>query len=296
MRSGTLRILGGIGALAGAVAATLVGGALVWERRTHARVAALLARIEDPGLSDIDPVTVPEPVARYLEHALSPGAGTITWARLSQRGQFRASVEPERWAPFSAVQVFRAEPPGFVWDAAIRMTPVVPVRVRDAYGEGHAEMRAKLGGLFTVVDAADEPALLRSALIRFLAESVWIPTRLRPGPHLQWRAEAADTAVATLTDGDVSVSLRFRFDAQGDVVEIFSADRPREVDGGYVEQPWIVRLSEHEWVDGFRIPRRGEVAWLPPTGEEPYWRGRVESLHFETVPSWRPHATLESTP
>jgi hypothetical protein len=29
-----------------------------------------------------------------------------------------------------------------------------------------------------------------------------------------------------------------------------------------------------------RIPLEGEVAWLLPTGERPYWRGRITEIAF----------------
>jgi len=31
------------------------------------------------------------------------------------------------------------------------------------------------------------------------------------------------------------------------------------------------------------IPTSGDVAWVPPTGPEPYWRGRLVAATFE----WR---------
>ena len=30
-----------------------------------------------------------------------------------------------------------------------------------------------------------------------------------------------------------------------------------------------------------RVPQEGEVAWLQPEGEKPYWRGRTISSSYE---------------
>jgi hypothetical protein len=32
-----------------------------------------------------------------------------------------------------------------------------------------------------------------------------------------------------------------------------------------------------------RIPLEGEVAWMLPEGQEPYWRGRITNLTYEFV-------------
>ena len=44
--------------------------------------------------------------------------------------------------------------------------------------------------------------------------------------------------------------------------------------------PWVGRCDEHRPMGGFRIPTRGEVAWVVDGQEEVYWRGRVLSAEF----------------
>ena len=29
------------------------------------------------------------------------------------------------------------------------------------------------------------------------------------------------------------------------------------------------------------VPLEGEVAWLPPEGAKPYWRGRITAISYE---------------
>jgi hypothetical protein len=31
------------------------------------------------------------------------------------------------------------------------------------------------------------------------------------------------------------------------------------------------------------VPLNGEVAWLPPEGEKPYWRGRIDEIDHDFV-------------
>ena len=42
----------------------------------------------------------------------------------------------EQWEPFTARQRIATKRPGFVWDAAIRVSPGITVRVVDAYVAG----------------------------------------------------------------------------------------------------------------------------------------------------------------
>lgn len=73
----------------------------------------------------------------------------------------------------------------------------------------------------------------------------------------------------------------FEFDAQGPISSVRSEGRSRQVGGEYVETPWEGRFAGYEWRDGMLIPTEGEVAWLPPEGRQPYWRGRMERIEYQ---------------
>ena len=171
-------------------------------------------------------------------------------------------------------------PPGFVWDARIQMVPLVSVRVRDAYVDGAGSMHASIAGLFSVVNDRGSRELDLGALQRYLAEAVWLPTALLPGPGLSWEAMDAERARATMTDGRLTVSAEFSFNGAGDVVEVFIPDRFREMDGRYEPTPWAVACAGHEVRDGFRIPVSCVVEWRLPAGPMPYWRGRVVGIRY----------------
>jgi len=272
-----LQALGGV-ALLGAV--TWATGYLVWDRST----SGILNRIGEGAATPTEPLAsgadaLPHPVARYLARALPEDGRRIRIATLAQRGEFR--LGDDSWRPFRAVETFRTYPPAFLWDATIGANPVAGVRVRDAYVDGVAAMVARVGGIVPVVAEEGAPELAEGALTRYLAEGPWFPTRLLPGRGLEWTAVDDSTALATLEDGGFTVTAEFRFDAEGDVAEVFVGDRMREVDGRWVATPWIGRFRDHQDVVGFRIPFHGEVAWILPEGEHAYWRGRVESVRYD---------------
>ena len=53
------------------------------------------------------------------------------------------------------------------------------------------------------------------------------------------------------------------------------------VDGKTVTAPWQGRYWRYAMQGGMRVPQEGEVAWLLPEGEKPYWRGSTVSSSYE---------------
>jgi hypothetical protein len=100
---------------------------------------------------------LPAPVARYFEFALEPGQPLIREARLEQTGTF--AIRPGRWSPFTAVEHFTMRPLAFLWDARIRLMPLVSARVRDSYTEGEGATRVTVAGLVPMVDLRGTPEM-----------------------------------------------------------------------------------------------------------------------------------------
>ncbi|HEX6107512.1 MAG TPA: DUF6544 family protein [Gemmatimonadales bacterium] len=228
---------------------------------------------------------LPQPVQRYFALVLPEGQPRISRARVRQAGTFRMREggDPESdWAPFTAVQHFTAEPPGFIWDARIRMAPLTTVRVRDGYIGGHASMRGAVGGLVNVVNAADTPELRAGALQRYLAEAVWFPTALLPG-RVTWSAVDESHARATLADGETSVALDFEFTPGGEIVAAHTPGRLRALPGRRGEYglvPWGGRYAHYREQGGIRIPTEAEVFWVLEGREQPYYRGRNVRIEY----------------
>ena len=89
------------------------------------------------------------------------------------------------------------------------------------------------------------------------------------------------SARATLTDGDNSVTLLFAFDERGLIRSVSAEGRGRTVGDRIVRTPWQGRFWNYEARGGMKVPLDGEVAWLPPGGEKPYWRGHTERIGHE---------------
>jgi Family of unknown function (DUF6920) len=227
--------------------------------------------------------SLPAPVLRYFRMALKDGQPLIRSARMTQRGEFLVAPKDNRWGPFEATQHFSADPPGFVWDARMRLSSLMDVRVRDAYLAGHGSMEARAAALVPVLEEEGKTELDAAALQRYLAEAIWFPTALLPRPGLTWKAVDTTRARATLTDSGVTVSLEFRFNEKGEITGVFSPGRYREEGGKFVLTPWIVTVRRYEERSGMRIPIEAEVSWRPPDGPQPYWKGKIVDARYEFV-------------
>jgi hypothetical protein len=224
---------------------------------------------------------LPAPVARYFRLVLRDGQPLVRHARLRQSGQFLVRPAQQVWGPFEAVQHIVTAPPGFVWDARIRMAPGVTVKVRDSFVDGTGSMLGKALGLFTVVRLERTPPIAAAALHRYLAEAAWCPTMLLPAAGVSWTPIDASTARATLTAGATTVWLECRFGADGLIERVFTPERHYAAAGRTMPMPWQGRFSEYAERHGMRIPTVGEVEWLLPDGPQPYWRGRITEIEYE---------------
>lgn len=222
---------------------------------------------------------VPDAVRRFFHRSLTDGQPLVRFASVTEDGEF--ALAPDAWRIMHARERFSTMPIGFVWEARIKTAPFAPTYVHDSYVHGVASMRGDLLGLYPAVNQTGTRELNEGALTRFLAEAVWFPTALLPGHGVSWMSYGKSSAVATLTDRGITVSARFRFNDEGDIVEIVVADRFRAVNGAFERTPWIVRCTDHQEHDGMRIPTRAEAAWQLAETLVPYWRGRVTEVAYQ---------------
>jgi hypothetical protein len=279
-----------LGGAAAAAAATVALAGRRWDDETARAVARLYdaagtAPVE-PGKPDngdpYDPGRIadaPEPVRRYLAFALAARQRGVRRARLEHAGEFAS--QPRQWKPFTSVQHVTADRPGFVWDARLPMPPLpVAVRVRDGYVAGVGSTRAAVGALVPVGGQEGTPEVAASALWRYLAEAVWLPTALLPTERLTWTAVDDSTARATLRDRGAAAVADFHFGPSGEVVRV-TGTRYRAVGDGQALTATVGWHRAYARVDGMMIPTEGEVAWLLPEGPHAYWRASLTRATYE---------------
>jgi hypothetical protein len=223
---------------------------------------------------------LPDPVQRYFQAVLKEGQSIVAAVNLSQQGIFNMSETEAKWSPFTATQFVTTQRSGFDWDARIQMAPGVSAFVHDAYALGAGSLHASLLGLFTVADVRDTPAAAQGELLRFFAEMPWYPTALLPSQGVRWEAIDDTSARATFTDAPTTVSLVFRFDAEGTIETMRAEARCRDK---LTAMPWSGRFWNYSTRNGMLIPLEGEVGWEYPDGIRLYYKGKVTEINYEFV-------------
>ncbi|HEY6691147.1 MAG TPA: DUF6544 family protein [Rubrobacter sp.] len=272
-----------------ALAAVLfMGVRLYGAHRWKAETRRLRARL-DTARVPVRPRTVdfreleglPAPVGRYFRLVLNEGQPMVSGVRAQHTGAFNTGEADERWKPFASDQEVVTQRPGFDWNGTVAMTPGLPVRVHDAYIAGEGVLLACVLGLFAVAEMRGPGDIAEGELMRFFAETAWYPTALLPSQGVRWEEAGDRSAYATLREGDHAIRMLFTFDVRGLIERVEAEARGREVGGEVVPTPWRGRFWNYEERGGMLVPLDGEVAWLLPEGEKPYWRGHIAEISHE---------------
>ena len=226
---------------------------------------ASLADLWDPAPSSIFVAGDP-PV--YLRHALLPGSPKATAVRLTMRGEIRL----KKWRPFRAEEVIDHQR-GFVWRAKISGA----LSGSDSLVDGAGSARWNLLGVLPVMRASG-PDVTRSAIGRWLLESCWLPTMLRPDDGASWEGPSV-----TLSRFGETGRIDMRFSSGGGLQE-FRMDRWGNPGGGaFAYHPFGGLVEEERRFGGFVIPSRLRVGWhfgTPAWDEGEFFRVTVEDARF----------------
>ena len=231
---------------------------------------------------------LPAPVQRYLRAVLKDGQAIVRAVTIEMAGSINMSATAEQWKPFTSKQrIVTATAglrPGFMWDAEISMLPAIKVHVVDSYIAGKGLVQAAMLGLFTVADMSGGGEMARGEFMRFFAEAPWYPTALLPSQGVQWAAVDAQSADATITDGPLTLTLRFHFNDAGLIDSVRAEARGGLVGKEVVIRPWECGLSNYQVRNGMTVPISGEAAWVRPEGRKAYFIGCVKSMIHEFAP------------
>ncbi|MFN7123597.1 MAG: DUF6920 family protein [Hydrogenophaga sp.] len=264
-------------------------GAMRWASLMRAHTSQIDAanlvhqgQVPFPGhfkLSELD--GLPSPVQRYFCAVLKDAQPIIAATTIEMAGTMNLSATGDQWKPFTSRQRVTTHRPGFLWDASVDLFPGFSVRVEDSYIKGQGRLLARLLGLFTVAEVHGGGEIARGELMRFFAEAAWYPTALLPSQGVRWTAVDASSALATLTDGPVSLTLLFRFDAAGLISSVHAESRGAGAGADMVMLPWDCALSNYQWHNGMQLPCTGEAAWIRPEGRRAYFVGHLIQVSHE---------------
>ena len=224
---------------------------------------------------------LPAPVKRYFQKVLKDGQPIIAAATVQHSGTFNMGETTDNWKAFTSTQRVVTQRPGFDWDARVKMFPGACAFIHDAYIAGAGVLKVAVFGLIPVADLPATKELSKGELMRFLAEAAWYPTALLPSQGVVWQAIDEKSAVASMTDGGITVALRFGFSDNGLIDTMRAESRGRLVNGTMTYAPWAGRLWNYAERGGMLVPLEAEVGWVLPNGPKPYYRGLMTTVKYD---------------
>jgi hypothetical protein len=193
---------------------------------------------------------LPEPVQRYLRHAIAADTPLERPLVLDMTGEIKLK---EAWYPFTGQEVISAD--GFLWKASLSMNNL-PVHVFDSYYHGSGDVRVFIGPLLMLHQS--NPDVNLSAAGRLAIELLWSPTNLLPRDGLSWEADDPHHISATIHIDNTPHTITFVIDDEGRLCEgsmqRWNGDEQQYDTFGF-------RMEEEETFGGLTVPSRGEVGW-----------------------------------
>lgn len=223
--------------------------------------------------------SLPAPVQRYFRFALTDHQPLIIQMDCDQKGMLKADIHDVRWMHFKAHHTAVSQPAAFLWNAKITASAWLRIHVTDSFTQGAGISRASLFGIVPVATDQNLAPLNEGALHRYLAEAVWYPTALLPQSGVVWTPIDEYSALATVSEGNVTVSLTFHFGEKGEITKISTSGRYRKTRSGYQKTPWEGHFSGYAAHSGMQIPMQGEVGWY--VGDfDLVWKGAITHLDY----------------
>lgn len=250
-------------------------------RQLRDRLEATRLPIEPQFFNQVELDGLPAPVQRYFRIVLQDGQPIVAAVTVEHTGTFNLGEATDQWKPFKSTQRVITQRPGFDWDGRVAILPGLSAHVHDAYVAGGGILEVAAIGLIPMIHLHGTGDIAQGELMRFFAEAAWYPTALLPSQGVRWEAVDDHSASATLRDGDLTLTLLFRFSNDGLIETVRTEARGRMVGKTVMPTPWHGRFSNYAMREGILVPLDGEVAWLLPEGEKPYWRGQITRISYE---------------
>jgi hypothetical protein len=219
---------------------------------------------------------LPEPVRRWLGHAVADGVPLARAVELRMHGEIFLG----RWSPFTAGQRLSVTG-GFVWAATARLLGL-PIRGFDRWTSGTGEMRWRLFGHLPMI-AATGADVTRSAAGRHAGELlVALPTAAL-APEVRWRPLDDDRAVATLEVGERTHEVTVTVGDDGALAALAMQRWGPLGRGTFGERPFGATFDGELATGGLRVPRRVTAGYGFGTdrwADEQFIRWTVDDLRL----------------
>lgn len=230
-----------------------------------------------PLVTEDDLRGLPTPIQRYLDRAGVVGKPHVHNVHVRMSLQIRGG-QSEPWMTGNVEQYNTFTPlQRFFFLEAKRGQ--IPVDVAHLFDAGGATMRARVLGLYPVMDGSG-PELTRAETVTILNDMCLLAPATLLDPRLEWGRSDSTFAEVSLSHGKNRVSATLYFSTEGDLTTFVSRDRGQSDGKTSVVHPWWTPVSDYRSFDGVRLPSAGEAQWEEPTGLWTYARVQILEVSY----------------
>lgn len=227
------------------------------------------AEINDERLVDTATLReLPKPARKYFSYCLAKDQHYLHTLRLKYRGSFKTAPD-KAWMDIKGQQYFRAQPPGFYWIGKTSL-----FTAHDSYLEHHGRLSVYLLGVLRIVNKKGIN-IDQAELLRWLGESVWMPTNLLPDENISWSPVDDTSAKLSMEYFSNSVSYIVYFNVDG---QITGLETERYM--GNELTKWAGELGEYEQIDGMMVPTNIKASWILDKGKYTYADFHVSEFEY----------------
>lgn len=232
-----------------------------------------------PIISKNDITQLPEIAQKWMEISGVLGKEKVVSVRLKQIGEMRTKPN-SKWMHFTANQYFNLKNPGFIWITKVDAMPIIKMVGRDKFENGKGAMLIKLASLIPVVNESENIKINQGAMVRYLAEICWFPSAAL-NKYITWEAIDKNTAKATFTIANNSVSGVFLFSNDGNLIS-FEAARYYGGKNDSKLKKWCVIINDYKTFNGIKIPNKNSVIWKLKEGNFTWLNLEITQIAYNT--------------
>lgn len=225
-----------------------------------------------------DTTDIPLIVSKYLDYTFADRTKILKYAVVKQNALFRTSEKSE-FSKLTAVQHYNLRSPGFVWVAELMASSIIPVKAIDTYLNGKGNVLIKLLSSITISDETG-PEMDQSSLMRYFVEAPFVPYILLPSNIVKWSLINQSTAKVEIVLDNQKYEMEISFNQKGEIVKVFTKDRYRTTNAGYVKSGFTARFNNYKEFNGIKIPTYAEIEWNEKDKDFMYGKFTVESIEF----------------
>ncbi|NND08491.1 MAG: hypothetical protein HKN87_19090 [Saprospiraceae bacterium] len=239
----------------------------------------------DERITDEDLSGLPIPVRKYLEYTGVVGKPKVRNVKIVFEGQMRKKGKD--WFNFTSEQYNFTSDPTRLFFMKAKISGI-PTTGYHRYRNDGASMLIKLASLFPVAKI-DGPEMFPTETVTFFNDLCLFAPGALIDARIKWHAIDHESAKATFTTDNATISATLFFNDKGQLVNFISDDRYSVSE--MKTFPFSTPIEDYIEILGYRLPSYGEAIWHFPDADFTYGKFHLQSIDFNVG-----QTTIQSDP